>query len=842
MNGFALAFRLARRELRGGIRGFRIFLACLTIGVAAIAGVGSLGDSVVAGLRADARRLLGGDIDLRLHNRPADQQRLAYLKDNAESVSHVIDMRAMARAPGGGGVRALVELKAVDGSYPLVDTMALEPAMPLARALAAEGEAWGAVADSNLLTRLGVKIGDRLRVGEATVVVRATIVREPDRVASVFSLGPRLMVGMDALPATALVRPGSQAHFHYRVGLAAGTDGKAWTEDLKAAFPKAGWRIRGLDNATPGIQSFIERLAMFLTFAGLTALLVGGIGVGNAVNSYLDGKIATIATLKCLGAPGKLIFRTYLIHVLALGLVGIVLGLVIGAVAPAAGVWALSGLLPVEPRIGIFPGPLALAAVFGLLTALTFALWPLARARETPAAALFRDKVAPARRRPRRRYAVATVLGVAALAGLTVLTAEPRYFAWWFVGGAIATVVFLRMGAVALMAAAARVHRLPGAAWRLAVTNLHRPGTSTPSVVLSMGLGLSVLVAVALIEGNLRRLVDERLPETAPAFFFIDIQPDQVAAFDAAVTGIEGTSGLRRVPSLRGRIVEIDGVPVEKVDIATESRWAVRGDRALTYAAEAAADSRIVAGEWWPADYSGPPIISLDAGLAKGFGVDVGDTITVNVLGREIEPKITSLREIDWRSLRFDFAIIFAPGTLEGAPHSHLAAVQAPPAAEDALERAVTSRFSNVSAIRVRQVLEAAARILAGIGTAVRGTASITILAGALVLAGAIAAGQRRRVYDAVVFKVLGATRKTVLTAFVVEYGILGLATGAIAALIGTVTAWAVTVFLMRAEWVFLPGVVAMTAVACVAVSIALGFAGTWRALGQKAAPFLRNA
>ena len=838
MNGFVLAFRLARRELRAGVRGFRIFIACLTIGVAAIAGVGSLGESVVAGLRADARTLLGGDIDLRLHNRPAGDDQRAFLAANAEAVSHVIDMRAMARPAAATGTRALVELKAVDGPYPLVGAMELDPALPLAEALADSG----AVADGNLLTRLGVGVGDRVSLGEATVTVRAAIVREPDKVASVFSLGPRLMIAMESLPATRLVRPGSQAHFHYRVRLAAGTDGDAWSENLKRAFPKAGWRIRGLDNATPGIQRFIERLAMFLTFAGLTALLVGGIGVGNAVNGYLDGKIATIATLKCVGAPGDLVFRIYLFHVLFLGSVGIVLGLILGAVAPAGAVWALSGLLPVEPRLALYPAPLAIAALFGLLTAVTFALWPLARARETPAAALFRDKVAPARGRPRVRYALATATGAAALAALTVWTAEPRYFAWWFVGGAATTVAVLRLGAVALMAVAARVERPPGAAWRLAVTNLHRPGASTPSVVLSMGLGLSVMVAVALIEGNLRRQIDERLPETAPAFFFIDIQPDQVAAFDDAIEGVPGTKGLRRVPSLRGRIVEIAGVAVEKVDIDPEAQWAVRGDRALTYAAEATEDSRIVAGEWWPADYHGPPAISLDAALARGFGVEVGDTLTLNVLGREIESTITSLREIDWRSLRFDFAIIFAPGALEGAPHSHLAAVQTPLEAEDAVEAAVTGLFSNVSAIRVRQVLEAAARILAGIGTAVRGTASITLITGALVLAGAIAAGQRRRVYDAVVFKVLGATRGTVLTAFVVEYGILGLATGIIAAGIGSLTAWAVIVFLMKSEWIFLPGVVAATVAACVVLSAVLGFAGTWRALGLKAAPFLRNA
>ncbi len=350
-----------------------------------------------------------------------------------------------------------------------------------------------------------------------------------------------------------------------------------------------------------------------------------------------------------------------------------------------------------------------------------------------------------------------------------------------------------------------------------------------------------MLVAVVLIQGNLNSQINERLPQEAPSLFFIDVQPDQVADFDRTVTGVQGASNFRRMPSLRGRIVKIAGVPVEDVKIAPEAAWAVRGDRALTYAAEPSEDSEIVKGEWWPTDYAGPPLISLDSDLARGFGVDIGDTLTFNILGREITARIASLREIDWRSLRFDFAVIFAPGALEGAPHSHIAAVHAPPAAEEVIEKAVTDRFANISSIRVREALEAVSTILAGIGTAVRSTASVTLVAGALVLAGAVAAARRRRVYDAVVFKVLGATRGRILRSFLLEYGLLGLCTAAIAAAIGTVTSWAVMVFLMETDWTFYPGDVAIALLACLSAILAVGFAGTWRALGQKAAPHLRN-
>jgi putative ABC transport system permease protein len=818
-----------------------VFLVCLVLGVTAIAAVGSLNHAVVAGLRADGRALLGGDIDLRLVQRSGTPEQDAYLADHSAALSRTVEMRAMARADGRRDDRGLVELKAVDDAYPLVGAVELAPAGTLAEALARRDGVWGAVAEATLLDRLGIGVGDRVRVGEAVFEVRARVVREPDRIASVFNFGPRLMISADALKATGLVRPGSMIRYHTRLVLAEGTDVAAWIEALDQKFPTAGWRVRDTSGAAPGVRGFVDRMSVFLTFAGLTSLLVGGIGVGNAVSSYLDGKTATIAILKCLGAPGALIFRMYLLQILALALVGVGIGLVAGAALPALALWALGDLLPLPTVVGLYPQPLALAGMLGMLTATTFALWPLARSREVPPGSLFRAVVAPARGRPRAAYAIIVALGVVALTALTIVTAGDPYLAGWFVGGAMATLLALRGGAALLMAAAARLPRPRNAELRLALANLHRPGAATASVVLSMGTGVAVLVAVALIEGNLSAQINERLPKSAPAFFFIDIQDDQAAAFDATVRGVPGVEDLRRVPSLRGRIVRIAGVPVEQAKIAPEVAWAVRGDRALTYAATLPENARIVAGSWWPPDYAGPPAVSFDAGVARGFGVGVGDTLTLNVLGREIEAKIMSLREIDWRTIPFDFALIFAPGSLERAPHTHIAAVFASPGSEGALEKAVADRFVNVTAIRVRDALEAVNSILAGIGTGVRAAASLTVIVGALVLGGAIAAGKRRRRYDAVVFKVLGATRARIARMFVYEYGLLGLATGAVAAAIGTLTAWAVIVFLMHGEWVFLPGVVVATVVVCIALTQVIGFAGTWRVLGQKTAPFLRN-
>ncbi len=648
------------------------------------------------------------------------------------------------------------------------------------------------------------------------------------------------MVARAALDATGLVRPGSQIKYHYRVLVPADESPKAWMAALEKHFPEAGWRVRGLDDAAPGIRRFVERMTLFLTFVGLTALLVGGLGVGNGVSAYLDGKITTIATMKSVGASSDLVFYIYVVQVAILAVFGVAIGLLLGATLPMAVLGVVGEWLPVRPRIGLFPEPMVLGGAFGLLGTFTFALWPLARAREVPAANLFRHGIVSISQRPRPRFVALTVTGVAALAVLTVATASDRGFALWFVGGTLATLGGLRLGAAALTTLARR-WSTGAAIWRLAMANLHRPGARTPTVVLSLGTGLAVLVGVALVEGNMRRQIAERIPEKAPAFFFIDIQPGQTKAFDAAVRGVPGTGDYRRMPTLRGRIVKIDGTPVDNAEIAPGVSWAVRGDRALTYSAAVPEEARIVAGRWWPADYNGKPLISFDAGVARGFGVGIGDSLTLNILGRDIEAEIANLREIDWRSLRFDFAIIFAPGTLEAAPHTHLAAVQARSDAEDAVERAATDAFPNVSAIRVRDALGAAARILDGIGWAVRGTSVLTLVAGALVLGGALAAGRRQRIYDSVVFKVLGATRAQILGVFLLEYGILGLATGLAAAAVGTLIAWAIVRHLMHMDWAFLPQVAAITVVSCLFATLAAGFAGTWLALGKKALPYLRN-
>ncbi len=832
------AIRLAGRELRGGVRGFRVFLACLVLGVGAIAAIGSLRAAVEAGLRADARLLLGGDVSARLTLRPADAAERTFLARSG-TLSETASLRAMARSLDRNR-RSLIELRAVDAAYPLYGTVDLSPPDALAAALAQHGGMFGAVMEPAAATRLAVRPGEEFRIGDTVFRLTALIQRLPDAALGGLSFGPRVIIARSALAETGLLRPGALVTYEYRIRLPAGGDAAAWIERARAAFPQAGWRLRDSTDASPSLEGLLDRLGYFLSLAGITALLVGGIGIGNAVAGYIASKTEAIATLKCLGASTSLVFAAYLLQILTLALIGIAVGILLGAAAPLVAGPLLAGLLPVSLPFRAYWAPLGFAALCGLLATLVFSLWPLAAIGRIPAGALWRNVVSPTPRRLAPLAAAATAIAASLLAAAIVLGAPEPRFALWYLGGAVAAFALFRLAAWLVTAAARHIpspgHPLP----RLALANLHRPGGAAARVVVTLGIGLSVMIAVALVQGNLAAEIGERLADGAPADFYIDIQPDQLAGFERLVGAVPGAR-FEEVPMLRGRITRLNGTPVEQAEVAQNAEWALRNERGLTYAAAPPKGARIVAGEWWPPDYRGPPLISFDAELAHGMGLAVGDTLTVNLLGREITGRIANLRRIEWARLGINFVIVFAPGTLEAAPQTHLAAVYAPPSDAERIAAQVTERFPNVTAIPVREALAAVAGIVERIGDAVRAIASVTLAAGVLVLGGAIAAGHRRRVYDAVLLKVLGATPVFIAGMFLVEHLLLGMVTASVAAGVGTLAAWALVTGPMRAGWTFLPWPLLLTVSGAVGMTLGFGLLGTWRALLAKPAHYLRS-
>ncbi len=844
-----LALRFAMRELRGGVRGFRIFVACIAIGVAAIAGAASLNDSVKAGIEADAQPLLGGDLQVRIGARPLNDAELTAVRRGGD-VSQNLNLRSMARVENAAGeaqARTLIELKAVDTAYPLFGAIELHPTQSLAAALAEQDGVWGAAIDASLLTRLHVVVGDHIKVGDATLQIRAVIQKEPDRSVSFATAGPRVMISMEAVAATQLVQLGSLVDYNYNIRFNGSETADVMRTRLLKDFPNAGWRVRGLNQAAQGLDAFLDNVTLFLTLVGLTALLTGGIGVANAVRAHLAGRMNTIATLKCLGAQGDDIFAIYLIQMAFLAAIGIAIGVAVGAAIPFAADKGLRDLLPVKMVFGVYPMALLEAAIFGVLTTAVFGLWPLARARDIAPVALFRSLVADRGQWPQKKYVAAIGVIGAALAAFTIFTADQSRFAVYFVGGASAALLLFRAAAALVIRLAAKLtkSRTGFAAGRpslrLALANLHRPGSPTATVILSLGLGLSVLVAIALLQTNLDAQIKHGLPSDAPSMFFIDIQPDQVERFTTLVSAVPGVDKVLSSAMIRGRVTKLKDVPVEQAQIEPASRWAVRGERGLSYAATLPESARLSAGAWWPADYDGENLVSVDAAVAHDLHIGIGDTLSVNILGREITARIASLRDIRWQSGAMNFTLIFSPNALTGAPGMYIATVNSTAGSEEKIESAVLDALPNVTVIQVREALEMLKTVLGTLGVAVRVTAAVALIAGVLVLAGAIAAGHARRIYESVVLKVLGATRADVLKAFVFEYLLLGLAAGLIAAFVGAIAAWAIVTHLMHIPWTIDFTMVGGVIVGSMVATLMAGFTGTWRAMGAKAAPLLRN-
>ncbi len=840
MRGLRLAFRFAGRELRSGLTGFRIFLASLTLGVAAVAGVGSLGQAFLVGLSEQGQTLLGGDVRMERQSQPADDKERAFMTGFGH-VAEIATLRSIASDPRKAESRALVEMKAVDPLYPLVGQMELMPVMPLGAALACDQQC-GMVVEDALLTRLGVKLGDVVHIGEADFVIRTRIVSEPDRVIGGFSLGPRVMVSHDALKRAGLIIEGSFISYSYKIVFSGETTPQAFRAAEESAFPNGRWEINDRTNAIPRVTRFVDQATMFLTLIALTALIVGGVGAGQAVEAFLERRRETIATLKAMGAGGSEIFLIYLVQIMAVAAIGLVLGLAIGASLPFAVEYFFGAQIPAPAHYAVYSGPLAVAAAFGILAAAGFAIPPLARAREIAPAGLFRDLVAPSRVRGRLVYRVVAVAIFIAIAGLSVVLSPYPEFNLGFLGGMAAVLVFLRLAAFGIRRIVARIPHRKSQIARLALANLVRPGTPASGIMVALGLGLTLLATVALLEASVEAQVEDQLPAHVPSFFFVDVQKDQIDAFTKLVRGQPSAQDFTATPMLRGRVMKLAGIPVETAPIAPRSRWVVNSDRNVSYASEPPKDSRVVEGpKWWPADYSGPTLVSFDSDIARDMGLKLGDTITLNVLGRDIDARIFNLRDIDFRTGGINFIFILSKGVIDTAPHSFLATVRAAPQDEDAIFNAVTREFPNVSVVRTKEALAQIGAMLEALARGISIASLITILAGILVLAGAIAAGHRARLYDAVVLKVLGATRARLAGVYAIEYGLLGALAGLAALGAGTAAAWSVAYFVLDIPLLFAWKAVAFTIVGGALGTLVLGLGGGFAALAAKPASRLRN-
>ena len=803
------AWRIARRGLDWRFKGLRLLLVCLVLGTAALAAIGTLTGAIERELVARGREMLGADLEFTLAARtPAPEERAAIAA--LGELSEGARLQAMARLPGEQTRTTPVELKAVDARWPLYGRFTLQDSASAATVREAGAPtgmtAWIApgVAD-----RLGVKPGDALLVGEASLKVGGIIAAEPDRLAEGFSLGPTVIISREALEASKLVQPGSMVRWKLRLRLADGVDPAALGEGIKARFPLAGYEVRTREKASPGLDRFVSRMGQFLVLVALAALAIAGIGIGNGVNSYLEARRGSIATLKILGASSRDIARIYLLQLAVASALAILAGLVIGvSVTPLIG-RALQGLLPVETGLVVDVTALAVAAAYGALIALTFAAPPLVRARAFPAMALMRARISPLAGGWRGAL-LPVASGLGGIAAMAVLTAPQKLLAAGFLGGAAALFLLLSGLGWAIARIAAHLPRPRGAISRMALANLHRPGAQTSALVVALGFGLSAFVLLAAVQTSLDGNIVRRVPNRAPDYFVLDLPQDRVAAFDAIIRSAAPDAEIRKVPALRGSIVAYgpEGRMTRVADLKEipENAWPLRGDRGLTYADEVPQGNVLTEGQWWPKDYAGEPLVSVDDDLRAALGLRLGDRISVSVLGVERSARIASFRRIDWENMGFNYVLVFSPNAIADAPHNLAATISLPEGEKTAATRAailggLVKALPSSSVIEIGPVLGQARAILGQMSTAILAAASVAVLSGMAVLAGAIAAARERKTYDNVILRVLGASRRQLLALLLAEYLLLGAILALLALLLGSGVAWAIVVWLFEFDW-----------------------------------------
>jgi len=838
---------MALRELRAGLGGFYVFIACVALGVMVITAVGALSDALRAGFEKQGEAILGGDVTFaRMHARAEGRER-EWL-DAQGRVSETVTMRTMGRLRDGSD-QSLIELKAVDTTYPLAGRVELADGAQFADAVMATPGT--AAVDPALLERLGLKVGDTMRIGESDIAIRAAIAREPDGLIDRLTYGPRVLVSTDTLMATGLVQPGALVRWRYALKLpdGAGADPAAlaaFRQRIKTDLPDAGFTVADRRDPSPQVSRTLERLRQFLTMLGLASLLVGGVGVANAVATFIDRRRKVIATMKSVGASSREVFLLFLMQVMLITVVGIAIGIALGYLVPLVVNTFFGDLLPIRASLAVTPASVGLGVVYGLLVALLFTLWPLGRAQTVSPSVLFRDEVGDGGGRPPRTVMAAVAVVASLLVALSVMLSDSPLIALYFCAGVtVIFAVFWALGTL-LTWAARRLRRPKWPEFALALCNLGAPGGLTRSVVLSLGSGLSLLSAVALADASLVSELTSRMPANSPNYFVLDIPKADLPAFSKFVeTEVPGTQVVE-APMLRGRLIKLGDRNVEDVKAPPEAQWVLTGDRGLTYSDTVPEGSRVVAGAWWERGYSGEPLVSFEAELAGKLGVDIGDSVTVNVLGRNITARIANLREVKWENLNLNFVMVFSSNTLQGAPHNLLATLTLPKSAdlatEVALSRSLGKAYPAVTAIRVKDAIEAFNSIFSKVMIAVRVAGGVTLVAGALVLAGALATAQRRRILEAVILKTLGATRRRILVAHFLEYALLASLTAVFAVALGGLAAYVAVAHIMEIPFAFswLPVLeVLLLSLGLVAL---FGGIGTLAVLRARPVPHLRTA
>lgn len=839
-----LFLKIAILELRGGFRGFYIALACLAVSSFTLTASNSFTQSLTSQLQKEGRTILGGDVELSRVHLPFSKVEIKFFEKNSDDFSLISQMRVMAQAKK---QNTPAELKAIDAAYPLIGALGLYPKPKNKDIFKKQNGVYGVVASANLLTSLGIKLGEVFKVGAAKFQLRAIIENEPDGLASGISFAPRILISNQALKATKLVKLGSLITYRARLLL---SPEKSTLDDFilttKKLLPNAGWQMRTKKDSSPSLRRFIERIAMFLTLSALATFLVSGIGIANAVSVWFAQKRSVIATLKCLGASQKIIIYSYLTQILIMAILGTLIGIGLGVAAPFVFLPLIAQFLPLAVEANFYWQPIGLAILYGVLISLLFSLMPLAIAKTIPPTHLFRAQIMKVNWSFLRNLGVKWWAAMFLLLGLLffialAISTERSFVVYFIVAAAASLFLFYGVG-TALVWLLLKLPKPKKPIWRIAISNITRPGSQSLNIIMALGLGMALLSSIALIDGNLRHQIDEGLPLRAPSFFVADIQEDKIAELKVFLQKQKGIRDIKIVPLMRASLVKINGKPVSeyKDKVADDIAWVLRGDRGVTYASQKPEGVVIAKGRWWDKNYQGAPLLSISENVAEGLGLEIGDSLTVNLLGVKVKTTIHNFRKIYWAEGGMNFVLIFSPSPFNQISANYFATFRAEDTYIENINQKLLEKFPTMVVIETSEALKIISSLLEQIAIAARFSSAWTLLAGILVLAAAMATSFQQKLSESIIFKVLGARRSMIAKAGIAEYLLLGLAAAIAALIIAALASYAVITFLWQAEFLFLLDVFLLTIISSMLISLGCGLAINHRLLAQKPAPYLR--
>jgi putative ABC transport system permease protein len=885
----AFLFNMAWRETRAAWRHFLYFLVCIAVGVGALTGVSLFGTQVERAVTKEARGLLGGDLEIRLSRpiSPKGQDALDSLRSRGVTLTHVSELVAMAARAGSSGSgqpTQIVELKAVEPEYPLYGTLRLEPQDHRVNLLGRQPRrcpdpCFGVIVQESLLIRMGLTVGDELRIGQGLFIITGVVRTEPDRMANAFSLGPRVLMSREGLHAAELIKAGSRIRERYLLKIPSTMAPEPLLYELRGRLASDSARVSNYRDAQPQLKQSLEQLTRYLGLIGLTALFVGGLGVATSVHAFVREKLNTIAILKTLGAESPTIVRTYGLQAMMLGLVGSLVGLIIGVLLHLGLPWMLAALMASDllDQLGfakngmdLTPAPLAKGLALGMLSTLLFALWPLLAIRDIKPARIFRREITaliPTTNHPtgpwrevwrevdRVKILVSAGIGFG-LALLAVWQAGSWKVGLLFILAFAAAVLLLGVSARGVLMTLKKWPRPQALVLRQALGNVVRPGSQAVSITIAIGIAVMVVMTVSLVERSLLAQVRDNRPTDAPTFFFIDIQPDQAEGMAALLRQRSSDPNPRLTPLVRSRLAAVKDEAV-KVEATSEEeehkekaaekeerrkKWYLTREYVLTFLQDLPKDNTIVQGEWWkPGQVFTKPLISIEEDAAKQLGLTVGDSVELDIQGVPITGEISSIRQVEWGNFSTNFYMIVSPGTLDGAPHTYVATVRVAPSEETALQQAVVASFPNVTAINMGEVLHSFARVLDRLSLAIRAVALFCVLSGGLVMAAALAATRYRRLYESVILKALGATRSVIVRSFAAEYALLGAMGGLLGCALASALSWAVLKTVFDLPWNLQPAVLTMGFATTITLTMLVGFFSTYRLLGHPPMAVLRQ-